>query len=209
MVFGLQRCVALSVLFTIMVTQRFQQDFITEFRAEQAFIKEQIARFDPLAASLRKRSVSHFLDAGVLLFLEILLYAGVLACVALFFFREKLYPFYLLTRFSRTEYEQLIGKSNVMNIQLLVWILIGILAFFCYAMARNLRRLRHKNTALARTGTDVRAFLGELLQRKASLDALEQRYYHMLPVVGERSSIGSVNEVPNPGYEGDLAPGLS
>lgn len=200
MVFGLQRCVALSVLFTIMVTQRFQQDFITEFRAEQAFLKDQIARFDPLAAALRKRSVAHFLSAGVLVFLEVLLYVCVAACVALFIFREKLYPFYLLTRFSRTEYEQFIGKGNVANIQVLVWVLMGIIALFCYALARNLRRIRHKNTALARTGTTVRAFLGELLQRKASFDTLEQRYHSILPMVETRSSIENVNDVPNPGY---------
>lgn len=206
---GLQRCVALFVSFKIMVTQRFQDDFIAEFRAEQAFLKTQIARFDPLAATLRKRSVSHFLDAGVLLFLEIILYAGVLACIALFFFREKLYPFYLLTRFSRPEYEHLIGKGNVVNLQLLVWILLGVIAVFCYTLARNLRRIRLKNAALARTGTDVRAFLGELLQRKASFDTLEQRYHHVLPMVETRSSVGSVNEVPNPGYEDGFTPQLS
>lgn len=206
---GLQRCVDLPVSFTIMVTQRFQDDFIAQFRAEQVFLKEQVARFDPLATTLRKRSVSHFLDAGVLLFLEILLYVGVLACVALFFFREKLYPFYLLTRFSRPEYEQLIGKSNVVNLQLLVWILLGIVAVFCYVLARNLRRIRHKNAALARTGTVVRAFLGELLQRRASFDTLEQRYHHVLPMVETRSSVGGVNEVPNPGYEEGLTPDIA
>ncbi len=178
----------------------FQDDFIAEFRAGQAFVRAQIERFDPLAASLRRRSVAHFLGAGVLLFLEIALYVGVAACVALFIFKDNLYPFYLLTRFHRPEFEALIGKGNIANLQVLVWALVGTIALLLYAVARNVRGIRHRNAVLARTGSTIKSFLGELLQRKSAQDALEQRHYAALPMVDTYSSVVSVNDVPNPGY---------
>lgn len=172
-----------------------------EFRAEQAFLNAQLSRFDPLSTALRKRSVGHFLNAGLLLFLEVVLYGVAIACIALFFFKEQLYPLYLLTRFSRPEYVQLIGKGNLANLNLLVWGLVAIIAILSICWARSLRSLRHKNIALVRTGTVVKGFMGDLLQRKAALDALEQRHYATLPMVGTQSSVGGVNEVVNPGYD--------
>ncbi len=192
----------MAVSFHFMVTQRFQDDFQMEFRAEQAFLNAQISRFDPLTTTLRKRSVGHFLNAGFLVFLEVILYLVVVLCVALAFFQERLYPLYLLTRFSRPEYVQLIGKGNVSNLNLLVWGLVAVIAVLSLCWARSLRSLRHKNAALARTGAVVKGFMGDLLQRKAALDALEQRHYTTLPMVGTQSSVGSgVNEVRNPGYD--------
>ncbi len=183
-----------------MTNVRLQDDLIREFRAEQAFTDAQLALFDPLATQLRRPAARRLLSAGLLILVEVLFYALAIGGIALFLFRARLYPFYLLQRFQRPEYETLIGRGNVKNLEILVWCLVGGTMFLCFWLARAMHKIRLKNAVLARTGGVVKSFVGELLQRRAAMSALEQRHYEVIPMTHTQSSVG-VNEVPNPGYD--------
>ena len=187
-----------------MTNVRLQDDLIREFRAEQAFTDAQLALFDPLATQLRRPAARRLLSAGLLLLVEVLFYMLALGGIALFVFRSRLYPFYLLQRFQRPEFETLIGRGNVKNLEILVWCLVGGTVLLCFWLARAVRKIRLKNAVLARTGGVVKGFVGELLQRRAAMATLEQRHYETLPMVHTQSSIANnpgVNTVPNPGYD--------
>ena len=187
-----------------MTNVRLQDDLIREFRAEQAFTTAQLNVFDPLATQLRQPAARRLLSAGLLLLVEVFFYLLALGGIAIFIFRSQLYPFYLLQRFQRPEFETLIGRGNVANLEILVWCLLGGIVLLCFWVARAVRKIRLKNAVLARTGGVVKGFVGELLQRRAAMTTIEQRHYEVLPMVHTQSSIADnqgVNAVPNPGYD--------
>ena len=183
-----------------MASASLQDDLLREFRADQTFVAQQIDRFDPVATQLRRPAAARVASSGAILFAELLCYAGALGLVACAIFSDKIYPLLLFTRFKRPEYSALIRPGNVEN---LYWWMIGALVFtavLLYALARALRRVRIKNALLARTGSTVKSLVGDLLKRKASIDALEQRHAQEiadLPTSVERSN---VNDVANPAY---------
>ncbi len=181
-----------------MVPTKLQDDLIQEFRAEQALIREQLSRFDPLATALRQPAARRLLSATWLVLLEVLCYVLALGGILAAVFHKTLYPLYLLVRFRRPEYETLIGPPNVTNLQLLVYGLLAGVVVLLLWLGRNLRRIRLKNALLARTGIAVKDLVGDLLQRKAALNALEQRHFAYLPGTEDASS---VNSVRNPAYE--------
>jgi hypothetical protein len=181
-----------------MVTSRLQDDLIQEFRAEQRLINSQLSRFDPLATSLRQPAAQRLIGAGLLVILEVLCYAGALGIAFLSFLHRSIYPLYLLDRFRRPEYESLIGATNITNLQFLVYGLMTGIFVLLFWLARGFRRIRLKNAILSRTGVVVRDFVGELLQRKAALDAIEQRHFDQLPHTTDNSSVTSVS---NPAYD--------
>lgn len=181
---------------------RLQDDLIREFREEKKLVNDQIERFDPLATSLRKPAAQRLLSAGFLILLEVVFYVLSLASIAAIFFSDKLYPLYMFTRFKRPEYVDMIGRGNVDN--LFYW-MIGMLIAFAvlfFIIARNLHRIRVKNVIINRAGSVVKHFVGELLTRKAAINALEQRHFHDLPQTTDVSSVHTpVQDVPNPGYD--------
>lgn len=188
-----------------MPTPRLQEDLLREFRADQTFVAQQIDRFDPIAAQLRRPAAARVASSGGIFFAELLCYLGALGLVACAIFSDKIYPLLLFTRFKRPEYSALIRPGNVEN---LYWWMIGALVFaavLLYALARALRRVRIKNAMLARTGSTIKSLVSDLLKRKASIDALEQRHTQEiadLPTTVERTG---VNDVSNPAYsEGAL-----
>ena len=184
-----------------MATPRLQDDLLREFRAEQTFVAQQIDRFDPVATSLRRPAAARVASSGAMFFVELLCYLGALGLLACAIFSDKIYPLLLFTRFKRPEYSAVIRPGNVEN---LYWWMIGALVFsalLLYALARALRRVRIKNAMLARTGSTVKSLVGDLLKRKASIDALEQRHAQEIADLPTAIDTTNVNDAPNPGYD--------
>lgn len=185
---------------------RLQDDLLQEFREEQRFVNEQIRLFDPLATSLRKPVAQRLLHKGLLVFMEIVCYLAFLAGIAFIVFMGKLYPFYLITQLSRTQFREQLGTGNVQNLTIAVYALAGLIAFLFLVIARMLRRIRLKNDILNVAGKNIKTSVGSLLKRKAAIDAIEQRNFMELPATGAVTSsvelpAAKVNDMPNPGYD--------
>lgn len=177
-----------------------------EFREEQKFVNEQIKLFDPLATSLRKPVAQRLLNKGLIVLLEVICYLAVLASIAFAVFLNKLYPFYMVAQLSRNQYKEQLGSTNVQNFTIGVYVLIGLIALLFLVAARMLRRIRLKNAILNVAGKNIKMAIGDLLKRKAAIDAIEQRNFMELPSTGAVTSsvelpATRVNEAPNPGYE--------
>lgn len=184
-----------------MATPRLQDDLLQDFRADQQFVAQQIARLDPIATSLRRPAVARVASSSGIFFAELLCYLGALALIGCAVFSDKIYPLLLFTRFKREEFTALIRPGNV---EVLYWWMIGALlvsALLLYCLARALRRVRIKNALLARTGSTVKSLVGDLLKRKAAIDALEQRHSGEIADLPTAVAYSDVNDVQNPGYD--------
>lgn len=201
------RPVSLTFALQYPVMARLQDDLLQEFREEQRFVNEQIKLFDPLATSLRKPVAQRLLNKGLLIFMEIVCYLAFLGSIAVGIFLNKLYPFYLVAQLSRSQYREQLGSTNVQNFTIGVYALIALIALLFLVCARMLRRIRLKNAILNIAGKNIKTAVGDLLKRKAAIDAIEQRNFMELPATGAVTSSvelppAKVNDMPNPGYDG-------
>ncbi len=178
-----------------MAVTRLQDDLLQHFREEKRLIQLQIDEMEPLSVSLRRRAAARLTGKGLILFGELLCWALLLAAVAAPFFLNKLYPFYQL-------YEPATVKTlGMQHAQALQWSVIALIAstgLLLFFLARALARIRQKNDILHLAGRRIKTLVGQLLQRKAAIDTLEQRHFNELPAPAT-----GVNEVPNPGYDAD------
>jgi hypothetical protein len=76
----------------------------------------------------------------------------------------------------------------------------GLIALLFYVMARIIRRIRLKNDVLDLAGRNIKELMGQHLQRKAAIDAIEQRHFLELPQYEDGIKVNNVNSIPNPGY---------
>ncbi len=182
-----------------MAQTRLQDDLLHEFREEKRMIGAQIEDFDPLALQLRKPAARRLAGKGLILFGELLCWALFLGAIAVCIFLNKLYPFYLLFQLKRPEHVQTLGLQNVQMLQWSVYTLIGLAGLLFVFLARTLARIRQKNDILHMAGSRIKTLVGQHLQRKAAIDAIEQRHFNELHA---DVKIG-VNVVPNPGYDGE------
>ena len=180
-----------------MATSRLQDDLLHEFREEKRMISSQLDIFDPMAVSLRKPAAQRLANAGLLVFGELLCWLAVLGAIAFAIFLQKLYPFYLLFKIKGPSYTETLGLQNV---QLLLWSFYGMIALAAILflfLARTLRRIRLKNAILNIAGKHIKTLVGQHLNRKAAIHALEQRHFAEMP----QEAGSNVNEVLNPGYD--------
>ena len=180
-----------------MAVTRLQDDLLHEFREEKRMIQSQIDLFDPLAASLRKPAAQRLASKGLILFGALLCWALFLISIATCIFLDKLYPFYLLFQLKRPEHAQALGLQNVQLLQWSVYALIGFAGLMFVFLARALARIGQKNDILHFAGSRIKTLIGQHLQRKAAIDAIEQRHFNELPA----DTAIYVNEVPNPAYD--------
>jgi hypothetical protein len=181
-----------------MAVTRLQDDLLHEFQEEKRMIRSQIEDFEPLAVSLRKPAAQRLANNGLILFAELLCWAIFLGAIAACVFLNRLYPFYLLFQLRQPRYADL----GTQNIQLLLWsvyALIGLSGFVFLLLARSLARIRQKNAILHMAGSRIKTLVGQHLQRRAAIDAIEQRHFNELPS-GYKTD---VNAIPNPGYDTD------
>lgn len=183
-----------------MAINRLQDDLLVEFREEKRMIANQLALFDPLAVSLRRPAAHRLASKGLLVFGEVLCWLLVGAAIAFGVFLSRLYPFYLLFQLNREDQSRELGMNNVQMLQWGVYALIGIIGLLFLLLARSLRRIRLKNDILNMAGKHIKTLVGQHLQRKAALDAIEQRHFLQLPPETPREA-DDVTDVINPGYE--------
>jgi hypothetical protein len=179
-----------------MATTRLQDDLLHEFQEEKRMIRSQIEDFEPLAVSLRKPAAQRLANNGLILFGELLCWALFLAAIAVCIFLNKLYPFYLLFQLRQPRYADL-GTQNVQLLQWSLYGLVGLLGIAFLLLARSLGLIRLKNAILHMAGARIITLVGQHLQRKAAIDAIEQRHFNELP----SDHRTDVNAIPNPGYD--------
>ena len=181
-----------------MANTRLQDDLLREFREEKKMILSQIELFNPMAMSLRKPAAQRLTNKGLIIFAELLCWLGFLGSIAFGIFLNKLEPYYLLFRLSVKEYSDRLGAQNVKNLQIGIYALIAAIGLLCFFLARALASVRKKNDILSISGKHIKTLVGEQLNRKAAIEAIEQRHFMELPQ--EKIHI-DVNDIPNPGYE--------
>ena len=201
-----------------MALTTLKDDLLHEFREERIMINEQIELLDPLATSLRKPAAQRLLSSSTLIITEISCYITSLGGIAFMAFMHKIYPFVMLGQiFYNAQYRVNLGSENLLYFILGIYglVLIGVILIFI--IGRIAREMRLKNAILNLAGKDIKTIIGQHLERKAALDTIEQR--HMLGLSGishqppkesvivtpsaafRTSGLGSVNHIPNPGFE--------
>ena len=201
-----------------MALTTLKDDLLHEFREERIMINDQIELLDPLATSLRKPEAQRLLSNSTLIISEVTCYIISLGGLAFIAFMHKIYPFVVLNQvFYDPETRARAGTSNMLFLILGIYglALIGITLMFI--IGRMAREMRLKNEVLNLAGKDIKIIVGQHLERKAALDTIEQR--HMLGLSGvstappkqstietptaafRMSGLGSINQIPNPGFE--------
>lgn len=159
-----------------------QEDLIRDFQEQKKTIREQVKLIDPMATSLRKPAAKRLLHAGFLVFMEILTWILFLGSVAFVLFLNKLYPFYLLN--SLVHDATITDRYKPEDLQMLSWGLKGIAIFAAVLLliiARMLATIRMKNSVLNVAGRNMKLLMEQMLQRKAGMESLEQRYPTEMP----------------------------
>ena len=182
-----------------MESTRLQDDLLHEFRQERELISAQLELLDPLAVSLRKPVAARIWSSLVLLLLEGFSWIGIAATIAFCIIKDKIYPFYILSRL-RIKGPSLGFSDRDMNN--LYWSIVVFSAIICvllFVVARNLARLRKKNAILQVAAASIKTVVGEQLKRKAAIEAIDQRHFGILePLPLPVTEIKSTT-VPNPG----------
>lgn len=180
-----------------------QDDLLQEFRAERTMVYEQLNVLDPMATALHKPAAQRLISSGVLILFEIVCYLISLGGIAFMFLMNKIYPFYLLSdMFYNSTLRNEVGMVNLTSLNIAIYAIISLAVILFFVIARMCRAIRLKNGILHTAGKDIKFIVAQYLKRKASIEAIEQR--HMLDVPGSVVEKTKVNEVPNPGYDGNL-----
>lgn len=182
-----------------MALTRLQEDLLQEFKEERRMIVNQIELFDPLASSMRRPAAQRLFSKGALIFLELFVWLAFFGTIALGFLLKKLFPYYVLGQLQARATEAGIGRYNA---DALYWGVIGLIAgaaLLWLIIARMIRRIRLKNDILHLAGSRIKTLVGQHLERKAAIDAIEQRHFLEIPATDVNRN---VNEVENPGYDG-------
>jgi branched-subunit amino acid transport protein AzlD len=190
---------------------RLQEDLIKELREEKDLIYEQLAIFDPLGTQLRTPAARRLVSKGALIIAEVFCYLLALGSIALAVFLHKIHPFYILSELRDSEtFTDELGKGNIDLLNIGVYALLGTIAVLFFIIARSMRMIRLKNGILNFAGKHINSMVGQHLERKASIENLEQRHWGLLPVMPNTATssyegVVSANDVANPGYEGYAA----
>ncbi len=186
-----------------MALTTLKDDLLAEFREERVMINDQLELLDPLATSLRKPAAQRLLGSGTLIIAEFSCYIVSLGGVAFMALMHRIYPFRILNTIF---YDQGIrGKVGGPNLTLLILATYGLAALgvgCIFLLGRMAREIRLKNDILKMATKDIRTILGQHLERKAAITAIEQR--HMLGmsevVAAPAPHKVKVNEVVNAAY---------
>ncbi len=182
------------------MSSSLQNDLLQEFRAERKMVYDQLDVLDPLGTALRKPAAQRLLSSGLLVVCEILCYLLALSTIAFMVFMNKIYPFYILNDLLyNTQAKATIGTENVTFLNIGVYSIAGVVALLLFIIARMSRKIRLKNRILHQAGKDIKLVVAQYLQRKAAIDAIDQRHFLELPASSYTDSV-TVNDIPNPGY---------
>ncbi len=188
-----------------MALTTLKEDLISEFREERDMVYEQMELLDPLGTSLRKPAAQRLLNNTILVIVEYGCYALFLGGLYFMFKASDVYPFSVLSSIYHTSV--LPAGLKVPDVNNFVWASYGIIFLFVallLVIGRMARVIRLKNTILHQAGKDIKTILGQHLERKAAIDAIQQRHYFDIPgITIPLSTKVKVHEVLNPGYDSD------
>lgn len=153
------------------------EDLIAEFREESALINEQIELLDPLGTSLRKPAAQRLISNTTLVISEIGCYLLSVGTIGFMLVAHTVYPFTVIqTVYSTPEISARIGATHINNFVMATYgIVVGVALIFLI-LGYMARTIRQKNAILQHAGTDLKIILGQHLERKAAIDALDQRH---------------------------------
>lgn len=177
---------------------KLQEDLLKEFREEKEMINTQLELLDPLAVSLRKPVAARLWNSIVLLVLEGLSWIGIALVIAFCIIRDKIYPFFILARMRTKGAELGFSNRDMNNIYYSTIVFAVIVALLLFIIARNLAKLRKKNSILQMAGKTIKTVVGEQLKRKAAIDTIDQRHFGILdpmPIPETKAT-----DVINPGH---------
>lgn len=178
---------------------RLQDDLLHEFREEKRMIQSQIEEFQPLAVSLRKPAAQRLASKSLILLSELICWLLFLAAATACVFLNRLYPFILLFDLDTSGHQDQFAAQDVHTLRLCVYGIIALCGIGFLLLARSLARIRQKNDILNMAGGRIKTLVGQHLERKAAIEALEQRHFGELPA--DYST--DVNAIPNPGYDAE------
>ena len=180
--------------------EALHEDLIKDWQEQKKLVKEQVILIDPMATSLRKSMAQRFLNASWNVIMEILMYLLSIASIAYIFFINNIGPFYVIDKVA-TDPEIVRVKVPQMDMDNLGLSLKGIfilLAILFFIIGRMLANIRSKNATLSLAGKNMKTISGQMLQRKSTIEAIEQRHIAVLPktdiIVDSVQSIDRVEE---------------
>ncbi|MGZ3753488.1 MAG: hypothetical protein ACXVAU_19540 [Mucilaginibacter sp.] len=180
------------------MSTRLQDDLFQDFQEQRKFIHDQVQMFAPVAESLSRPAAARIFSKMTLVVCEFLCYVLCLGSVALIFLMDKLVPFSTIsTILYNAQVRMAVGEQNAFLLKITMiglFILIAILFYLLGAFSRNMRL---KNSILHIASKDVKILTGQLLRRKAAIEAIEQRHFEELPF----PAAINVNTVANPAYD--------
>ena len=181
-----------------MALTTLKDDLLQEFREECIMINDQLEMLDPLGTALRQPAAQNLVSGAMLLIGELVCYVLCLGGVAFTVMLHRIYPDLL----NNPKLEAISGKTNLFLFVLALYGILALLVVCFFIIGRMAHELRLKNKILAPAAEDIKIVLGQLLERKAAIDTLQQR--HMLGVSGISKPAKQkvrVNDVANPGYD--------
>lgn len=168
-----------ELTFTSMALTTLKDDLLAEFREERIMINDQLELLDPLATALRRPAAQRLLSSSTLFIAEFGCYIVSLGGLAFGVLMHKIYPFKLLSEmFYAPDVRARVGAPNLTMLIAGTYGLLTLGVAAIFVIGRMARELRLKNEILDHAGRDVKTMVGQHLERKAVLNAIEQR--HML-----------------------------
>ena len=178
---------------------RLQDDLLHEFREEKRMIQSQIEEFQPLAVSLRKPAAQRLASKSLIILGELICWLLFLTAVAACVFLNRLYPFSLLFDIGTPGSALNISNQDGQVLRLSLYGVTALCGIGFLLLARSLACVRQKNAILNMAGSRIKTLVGQHLERKAAIDAVEQRHFGELPA----DYTTDVNAIPNPGYDAE------
>lgn len=161
---------------------RLQDDLLKDFRAQKKIILEQIELFDPLATSMRLPAAQRLMNKTLLIIVEVLFYLLFLSFVGFMLLMDVVYPFNFLSKIRYIKsIETFTQFTDAEYFSIAVHAMVGLIALLFFILARMVARIRLKNNILDLAGKNIKQLVGQHLNRKAAIDAIEQRHFLELP----------------------------
>lgn len=183
------------------MSSSLHDDLLQEYRAERKMVYSQLEVLDPMATSLRKPAAQRLISNGILLICELMCYLLALTAIAFMVFMNKIYPFYILSDlFYNAQTRTALGVTDITYLNIGVYLLAGTIAVLFVIIGRVTSAVRLKNKILHQAGTDIKLVVAQSLQRKAAIDAIDQRHFLELPQQPVLTDNVTVNDIPNPGF---------
>lgn len=152
------------------------EDLIKDFQQGRSTNLKLVEKTDALVTKIKKPFAYRLFRAGFSIFLELLLWAAMIACLVAIVFMERLYPFSTLQNIN---FNQPAANFTQKDFHLIVWTLRGLFLLLGVAFlwtASLLEKSRRKAKVRNQITKDMRDIMELLLHRRAAYEALTLKY---------------------------------